>query len=139
MRLDFYVGEREKHKVEFFWSQFVGTSRLAVDGITIKKSGVQLSSPVRILGENDVANGWKTRLPYAKPKSGWKRFLPYPFNYEPLDVDIQLIKRWAVLVGTTEKHQVVIEKERERWCAGLRPQKYRVFVDEKLVRECRGY
>ena len=135
MRLEFHVGETEKHKVEFSWNQFVGTSRLAVDGIIIQKSGVQLSSPVKVLGKNDVAHGWKMRVPYAVTRTGWEMFRPFSYDY----IDIQLIERWTTLVGSVEKHRVVIEKERERWCAGLRPQKYRVFVDEKLVKQCRGY
>jgi hypothetical protein len=137
MKLQFSVGDMEKHKVEFFWSQLWGNSWLAVDGMKVQTSGIQLSSPVRVIGKNETPSGWKLRVPYAVTRSGWKRFLPSIFGCDYLD--IELVHRWTVLVGDLEQHRVVIEKERERWFAGLRPSKYRVFVDQVLVKECSGF
>ena len=137
MKLAFSVGEKKKHRVEFFWSQFWGNSWLAIDGVKVQASGIQLSSPVRVIGSNEVPSGWKLRVPYAVTRSGLKRFLPSPFGCDYLD--IELVHRWTALVGTLEEHRVVIEKERERWLAGLRPSRYRIFVDQVLVNECRGF
>ena len=137
MKLTFEVGNAEKHRIDFFWSQFWGRSFLAVDGTRILTSGVRLSSPLKIIGKNDVASGWKARLPYALTRDDWRRFLPYPFWYDY--ADIELVHRWTVVVGTAEQHRVTIEKERARWVAGLRPSKYRVLIDDALVREYRGY
>jgi hypothetical protein len=49
---------------------------------------------------------------------------------------ITLKRQWHFLV---EGHAVIIEKERPRLLAGLRPQIYRVFVDGKLVLERNGF
>jgi len=54
-------------------------------------------------------------------------------------LEILLVQRWLLEIKEPEKHSVVIEKRRERWLAGLRPQQYRVFVDGQCVKECRGY
>lgn len=137
MKLALSVGNEEKHKIEFFWSQLWGNSWLAVDGIKVQTSGIQLSSPIRVIGEDDAPSGWKLRVPYAVTRSGWKQFLPSPFGCDYLD--IELVHQWTVQVGTLEQHRVVIEKERARWFAGLRPSKYRVFVDQVLVIERKGF
>jgi hypothetical protein len=42
-------------------------------------------------------------------------------------------------VGVREQHAVRIEKERKLFLAGLRKQKYRVFVDHQLIREYEGF
>ena len=137
MKLTLEVGTAEKHRIDFFWSQFSGRSFLAVDGTKILASGVRLISPIKIIGEKDTASGWKVRLPYALTRDGWQNYLPYPFWFDW--ADIELVHRWSVVVGTAEPHRVTSEKERARWMAGLRPSHYRIFVDETLVRECRGY
>ena len=46
---------------------------------------------------------------------------------------LSLTKRYEFEVGVKEQHKVAIEKERKLLLAGLRPQKYRVFVDGKLI------
>jgi len=137
MKLTFEVGNAEKHRIDFFWSQFWGRSFLAVDGTKVLTSGVTLSSPIKIISKSDIASGWKARLPYALTRDGWQRFLPYPFWFDY--ADIELVHRWTVMVGTVEQHRVMIEKERARWVAGLRPSNYRILIDDTLVRECRGY
>jgi hypothetical protein len=50
-----------------------------------------------------------------------------------------LKRRYEFEVGRTEKHKVVLEKERPLLMAGGRAQTYRVFVDDKLVHEQEGY
>ena len=52
---------------------------------------------------------------------------------------VKLKRRYQFLVGKTEKHWVVLEKERPLLMAGARAQTYRVFVDDKLVHEQSGY
>lgn len=137
MKLTFEVGIAEKHRIDFFWSQLWGSSYVKVDGQKVLTSGITLSSPVRIIGKDDVASGWKTRLPYGLTRTGWRRLFPYPFWSDY--ADIQLVRQWTVVVGTMEQHRVTIEKQRARWCAGFRPSNYRVLVDDTVVRECRGY
>jgi hypothetical protein len=48
-------------------------------------------------------------------------------------------RRNEFVVGTVEKHQVVIEQERPLIIAGVRPQTYRVFVNGQLIHEQSGY
>jgi hypothetical protein len=43
------------------------------------------------------------------------------------------------MVGSAEKHKVVLEKQRPLLFAGFRSQVYRVFVDDKLVHEQQGF
>ena len=49
------------------------------------------------------------------------------------------VRKHEFPVGTTERHNVAIEKERKLFFSGLRKQKYRVFVDERLTQEIEGY
>jgi hypothetical protein len=138
MKFTFAVGHAEKHRIDFFWSQFTGRSSLAVDGAMILQSGMTLTSPVRRVGKDEVVSGWKVRLPYALTRNGrWESLLPYPLWSDY--AEIELVHRWTVEVGVTEQHWVRIEKERARWFAGIRRSKYRVFVDEQLIQEYRGY
>lgn len=51
---------------------------------------------------------------------------------------LSLVKRYEFNVGTHEPHKVTIEKERKLLLAGLRKQKYRVFVDGKLIQSYEG-
>jgi hypothetical protein len=51
---------------------------------------------------------------------------------------LSLVKRYEFVVGVQEQHEVAIEKERKLLLAGLRPQKYRVFADGKLIQSCEG-
>ena len=49
---------------------------------------------------------------------------------------LKLKCEWRHRMGS---HEVVIEKTRPRFMAGLRPQSYRVLVDEQVVEERVGY
>ena len=51
---------------------------------------------------------------------------------------LNLTKRYDFVVGINEKHQISIEKTRKLFLAGLRPQRYRVFVDGQLVQTYEG-
>jgi len=53
-------------------------------------------------------------------------------------MSLSLVKRYEFPVGEQEKHQVAIEKERKLFLAGLRKQKYRVFIDGKLAKSYEG-
>lgn len=44
-------------------------------------------------------------------------------------------KKYSFEVGNTEKHQVTIERVRQRIFGGLLPQKYIVSVDDQLLQE----
>ncbi len=48
-------------------------------------------------------------------------------------------RRYEFVVGKTETHKVVLEKERPLLFAGFREHVYRVFVDGQLVHEQSGY
>jgi hypothetical protein len=52
---------------------------------------------------------------------------------------LSLVKKYEFVVGSYERHNVRIEKERKLFLAGLRKQKYRVYVDEHLIREYEGF
>lgn len=52
---------------------------------------------------------------------------------------LSLTKEYRFNVGTHEQHRVRIEKKRKLFLAGLREQKYRVYVDDKLVSEYEGF
>jgi hypothetical protein len=52
---------------------------------------------------------------------------------------LSLVKRYELTVGDEEEHEVVIEHERKLLLAGLRPQKYRVYVDGELVLKREGF
>jgi hypothetical protein len=51
---------------------------------------------------------------------------------------LSLTKRYDLMVGINEKHHVAIEKERKLFLAGLRPMKYRIFIDAQLVQTYEG-
>jgi hypothetical protein len=51
---------------------------------------------------------------------------------------LSLTKRYELTVGNQERHQVVIEKKRKLFLAGLRPQQYRVFIDGSLAQTYEG-
>jgi hypothetical protein len=51
---------------------------------------------------------------------------------------LSLVKAYDFFVGTNERHAVRIEKERKLFLAGLRKQKYRVYIDGHLIREYEG-
>ena len=49
------------------------------------------------------------------------------------------VQKYEFAVGDSERHEVVIEKERKLWFAGCLKQKYRVLVDGNLVQEHEGF
>jgi len=51
---------------------------------------------------------------------------------------LKLTKRYEFAVGNEERHQIVIEKKRKLFLAGLRPQQYRIFIDGTLVQTHEG-
>jgi hypothetical protein len=51
---------------------------------------------------------------------------------------LSLAKRYEFSVGEQERHDVVIEKKRKLFLAGLRPQSYKIFIDGKLVETHEG-
>jgi hypothetical protein len=51
----------------------------------------------------------------------------------------RLRRRYEFMVGSTEKHKIVLEKQRPLLFAGFRSHVYRVFVDDKLVHEQQGF
>jgi hypothetical protein len=51
---------------------------------------------------------------------------------------LKVTKRYDLIVGINEKHQVAIEKTRKLFFGGLRPQQYRVFIDDRLVQTYEG-
>jgi hypothetical protein len=53
-------------------------------------------------------------------------------------LSLKLTKRYEFEVGINEKHQIVIEKKRKLFLAGLRPMQYNIFVDGQLVQTYEG-
>ncbi|MCA1557342.1 MAG: hypothetical protein LC731_02245 [Acidobacteria bacterium] len=51
---------------------------------------------------------------------------------------LSLVKKYEFFVGVNERHAVRVEKERKLFLAGLRNQKWRVYVDGHLIREYEG-
>lgn len=54
-------------------------------------------------------------------------------------VTFKLVKRYEFTVGKKEKHQIMIEHRRPLFLAGLRRQKYTVYVDGELLEEHYGF
>jgi hypothetical protein len=52
---------------------------------------------------------------------------------KPFEVSLNLVKRHSFRVGPAGRHHVVVEVERKLVLAGLRPMRYRAFVDGTLV------
>ena len=51
---------------------------------------------------------------------------------------LSLTKRYELTVGNQERHQIVIEKKRKLFLAGMRPSRYRIFIDGKLANTYEG-
>jgi hypothetical protein len=49
------------------------------------------------------------------------------------------VKRYTFVVGQGERREVTIEHERPVVLGGLRPNKYRVFVDGQMTEMHQGY
>ena len=132
MKFAFDVGDAQRHHIEFSWDSFWGTSWVSIDGKKFKTSGITMASERRYILKDDTPAGWKFPLPVniARTQEG---------KFHRAYMDIQLVKHWTLNLDGPEPHQVVIEKERKRWLAGLRPQKYRVFVDGVLLLEHEGF
>jgi hypothetical protein len=54
-------------------------------------------------------------------------------------LSLRLTVAYSFNVGERERHAVRIEKQRKLFLAGLRKQKYRVFVDERLIKGYEGF
>ena len=52
---------------------------------------------------------------------------------------LSLVRTYEFMVGTGERHMVRIEKKRKLLLAGLRKQKYSVYVDGQLIAEHEGF
>jgi hypothetical protein len=52
---------------------------------------------------------------------------------------LSLVKAYEFDVGVHERHHVKIEKERKLFFAGLRKQKWRVYIDGQLMQEQDGF
>lgn len=52
---------------------------------------------------------------------------------------LSLVKSYDFIVGVNERHAVRVEKERKLFMAGLRKQKYRVYIDGQLVQQHEGF
>ncbi len=50
-----------------------------------------------------------------------------------------LVHRYILIIDGEEKHEVIIERERPRFFGGVRPHKYRVYVDGELMLEQAGF
>ena len=120
MKFSFEVGDAEKHEIDFSWNQLIGTLHIKVDGQLMEKGITGMWSPV----------SWSAS-PVASSDEKW--------NVLDSGFEVQLVDKWEFEVGDAEKHEIRIEKERARLVAGLRPQKYRIFVDGRLINEYEGY
>ena len=118
MRFKFEVGQTEPHTVEFYWGQMFGTLEIKVDSKVIEERKYMLFSPTTIAKPLDVPEDEKLNLVF---------------------MEVQLVEKWSFEVGIYEKHNVRIEKQRTKLLAGLRHHKYRVYVDEQLLEEHKGY
>ena len=118
MKFSFDIGIREKHRIEFSWNKLFGKGLIKVDGETIHKS-VSLFSPSR------------SASPYYQGDS--------PDKWKVLGQEIRLKEKWEFDVGENEKYNIVIEKQRQKWMAGFRPQFYKVFLNGQLIKEKKGF
>jgi len=117
MRFSFEVGQSEPHKIEFYWGQMFGTLEIKVDGQIIEERRIKLFSPINF-HLPDVHENEKLSLGFF---------------------EVQLVEKWAFDVGIYEKHKVRIEKQRAKLLAGLRPHIYRIYVDNDLIEQHRGF
>jgi len=117
MRFSFEVGREEPHTVEFYWGQMFGTLEIKVDGKIIEEKSFGLFSPTGFRLD-EVPDDEKLNFGI---------------------VEVLLVEKWSFEVGIYEKHFVRIEKQRAKFLAGLRPHKYRVFIDDELSEEHAGY
>lgn len=118
MKFSFEVGNKEKHSVDFSWNQFWGSLKIKVDDQLIKSKAITMNSPTNLFNKLEA---------------------PSEEKWDIGGLEIQLIDRWVFDIGEQEKHQVKIEKERDKAFAWAKPQKYRVYIDNKLVEERKGY
>jgi hypothetical protein len=118
MRFSFEVGQSEQHKVEFYWGQMFGTLKIKVDNKIIDEKSFSLFSPTNLTVPLEIPENEKLNL---------------------CIIEVQLVEKWTFEVGIYEKHSVRIEKERTKLLPGLRPHIYRVFIDDELVENHKGF
>ncbi len=118
MKFSFEVGQGEPHRVDFFWGQMFGTLQIKIDGKIIDEKSFTLFSPTSFTAPLDVPDDEKLKFGI---------------------IEVLLVEKWSFEVGIYEKHNVRIEKQRTKLLAGLRPHTYRVFIDDELFEEHRGY
>jgi hypothetical protein len=118
MKFSFEVGNKEKHRVDFSWNQFLGALKIKGDKQHIIRKAINISSPTNFFNKLE-----------APTEEKWNFF----------GLEIQLVERWNFDIGEQKKHQVKIEKERGKFFAWAKPQKYRVYIDNKLVEEHKGF
>jgi len=83
-----------------------------------------------------------TKLPLSVQRT--ISFLPIRVDGRPVKRDFRFLSLWKVQpynfeIGQKEKSVVRIEKERKLLLSFLRPQKYRVYVNNQLVKAYEGY
>lgn len=61
-----------------------------------------------------------------------------PVIQEKRMFSLSLVRKYEFEVGVHERHHVRIEKERKLFLAGVRNQKFRVYLDGQLIREHEG-
>ena len=53
--------------------------------------------------------------------------------------NFRVVKRYKLMVGNNESHEVVIERQRPRVFGGFFPHDYRVYVDGVVVQKHHGF
>ena len=111
-------GSREKHTLEFAWGQWLGTVTVRVDGETVYRG--------RPIAMDELS---ELRNPY----------LNIYRSYISMTTSNRRIRSWELDVGTSEAHRIRIDKESPKLLAGMRPSWFRVYVDDQLIEERRGF
>ncbi len=118
MKMEFTLGQDEKHTINFSWEQMIGTSCISVDGKVVLRGRPLAIDEVKLL-----LNKYKYLYDiYINRRVPWQR-----------------IRSWDFEVGDQERYFVRIEKERPLLLAAFRPHSYRVYIDGDLIIERRGY
>ena len=117
MKFTFDVGDQEKCRITFSRNPFTGKTTVSTD------SGIIL---------------WNTTGPTPVTVQGKTIALKTPTDLGT-HYSFESLNRYELTVGKKEKHPVVIEHERPGCVGGLLPNKYRAFVDSRLVAEHSGF
>ena len=118
MELIIDVGDEERHTLEFYWGQFLGSVRVKVDGDVVYRGRPIAFEELETLSH------------------------PYLYLYRTFIAQTTptlLVRTWEFTVGSSESHLVRIDKLRPKLLAGIRPSLFRIFIDGELVGEERGY